>query len=386
MIDLTITYPIEPHPSWVITDASKLQTYLSCPRKYFFEYVLGLRPEGRNHHFDFGTAWHDFMETVLRYDLDERSLELGYDNFLNTYRQWYSPATDMDWLPKNPGNAYEAMKTYIQKYKGEPLKVYRFKTKEGKLKPLLEISGCVPLTGDFLIYFRMDAIMYDERKDIVMALEHKTSAYDTKYYDMQWVLKQQPSVYTHALHSLFKNIQKVEGVTINASFFRKTGKNDHRRIPVNKSSEYMESWMWETIHWMEQIQWNFEQLHRTSPKDPVMRCFPRNGNACTEYNRLCSFHTLCRMHHNPTELMHRNKLPFGFKQEFWNPMDREENPANWEIIGTTQEDVKLTEVKHDKTKKKDTKPNTSSESSVQEESSRGSAGSGEGLFTKYLGE
>lgn len=67
-------------------------------------------------------------------------------------------------------------------------------------------------------------------------------------------------------------------------------------------------------------------------------------------------------------------------------MDREENPANWEIIGTTQEDVKLTEVKHDKTKKKDIKPNTSSESSVQEESSRGSAGSGEGLFTKYLGE
>ena len=51
-------YPIKEQPTWNIKDSSKLDTYLDCPRKFFYEHMLGWRVDRPAHALHFGTSWH----------------------------------------------------------------------------------------------------------------------------------------------------------------------------------------------------------------------------------------------------------------------------------------------------------------------------------------
>ena len=75
-------------PEWDILDSSKIQSYMRCPRKYFFNHILGWSLEEeeqgaleisssgllaapkseirKSEHLVFGTAWHHSMEHLLR--------------------------------------------------------------------------------------------------------------------------------------------------------------------------------------------------------------------------------------------------------------------------------------------------------------------------------
>jgi ATP-dependent helicase/DNAse subunit B len=56
---------LEKQPTWEVQDATKIQAYMNCPRRYFYEYVLGWRAERKNVHLEFGNGWHVAMETLL---------------------------------------------------------------------------------------------------------------------------------------------------------------------------------------------------------------------------------------------------------------------------------------------------------------------------------
>lgn len=334
-LDLNLPWPIEPHETWNIIDATKLKTWQECPRKYLLEYIFGWRLDSANHDLIFGTSWHDFMEFMLIHNFEIMALEEGHKVFLDTYRQSFGELTDDDYDPKSPGNALQAMKDYMKQFEHDNLSLVWIDWK-GKQKPLTEISGCVPLTPDgrFVVYFKIDAIVRDRYyKEAIRGLEHKTTKAEYKWYDAQWVLKQQPHLYTHALHYLFRNVHPVQGITINATFFRKKGNTTHR-IPVDRNAHNMQSWMWQTIHLMEQIEWNMEQLLKHNSQDAVLRAFPQNPESCTNYNRLCQFHDFCRMGSagsNPLKL-HKQGVPLGFTTYRWNPTIRDdEKERKWKV-------------------------------------------------------
>ena len=43
-------------------DNTKRKTYVSCPRKYYFEYILGLKTEKGSTPLRYGIVWHAIME------------------------------------------------------------------------------------------------------------------------------------------------------------------------------------------------------------------------------------------------------------------------------------------------------------------------------------
>jgi len=78
---------IEPSHTWDIIDSSKLSTFMECPRKYFYEYVLGWRPSMPNVHLTFGTAWHAAVERLLIEGYSQEHVEEAKFIFLQYYRR-----------------------------------------------------------------------------------------------------------------------------------------------------------------------------------------------------------------------------------------------------------------------------------------------------------
>ena len=92
-------------PTWKITDPTKLNCFLSCPRMYFFEYILGWRPETPNNHLVFGTAWHAAQEYLLLHDYSVQSVMDAYNVMVREYRKVLGPETDEMFEPKTMENA-----------------------------------------------------------------------------------------------------------------------------------------------------------------------------------------------------------------------------------------------------------------------------------------
>ena len=87
---------IQPHPTWDIMDSSKLICYKECPRKFFYQYILGWQNAYPNNHLVFGSAWHMAMEWLLNHPKDIAGAALA---FLEYYREHFPPNTDELFVP-----------------------------------------------------------------------------------------------------------------------------------------------------------------------------------------------------------------------------------------------------------------------------------------------
>lgn len=305
-------FPIPTDPSWETLDASKLNCFMKCPRKYFYRYLLGWTPEGENHNLVFGSAWHDAMEQLLIHGYNKTGIEAGFAAFEAEYRKHYSPQTDLDFHPKSPGNALLALAEYAEKWKHDNFKVL-----------YTEVGSELPFDDEGTkITFRLDAII--DRSGRIGALEHKTSKYNAGWWIDQWSLALQPNLYTHALFCLY-SIEQIFGVEINGTFFYKTtdakkrsGQNDFIRVPVRKTLGQMNNWYTETLRWIQSLKNEFSMLSIETPEMGNMASFPKNPNSCIDYMRTCEYHPFCTSWENP--LQHAERAPIGFKVERWDPL------------------------------------------------------------------
>jgi hypothetical protein len=273
---------------------------MECPRKYFYQYVLGWSYEEPNVHLIFGSAWHLAMETLLQ-----------YLNLEKEYRKHFSPATDDTRFPKIPGFAYDMLKSYVKKYADDHARFEVLYT---------EISGSVSV-GESSVHFKTDSILRGTDgwwKDKVFSLEHKTASRHEQRWARQWVLKMQVGVYTHLLHCLYPRDQ-VFGVIINASVFQKT-KPDHIRVEIPKTIDQMEVWLWNCNWWLRQIELEFEMLEMALESDSLLRAFPMNAESCSNYFG-CQWHDFCTAWSNP--LQHCHVVPFGYISKYWDPREQE---------------------------------------------------------------
>jgi len=179
-----------------------------------------------------------------------------------------------------------------------------------------EIAGTVPLTEDRKLHFRQDAICKGKHTYGYFSLEHKTTGSSiSRSWTQQWPLKTQVGCYTHVLYCLFPS-EEVYGVRINGAGFLKT-KFSFERIPIAKTKNSMQVWLWNTLFWLDQIQWNMELLNECKESDEVMMAFPMNTESCSKYFG-CPYHDFCLAWHNP--LKNCDEVPMGMKQEYWDPM------------------------------------------------------------------
>ena len=296
---------IPTHSSHKIIDSTKLNSFLECPRAYFYEYILGWRPESANLHLEFGKAWHLAMEHLLLHGYTNEAIADAYLLLNEHYRKFFPDIMDEVNAPKNPAYALRALLGYVEEYKNDKFDV-----------KYTEIAGTVPIDETHLLSFRMDSIL--EVDGLMRSREHKTGSQMNRQWTDQWSLAIQTGTYNHVLCCLYTPDQ-VWGVEINGVFFQKK-ENKYLRVPARRSIDMMNVWHWTVTHLFNMIEFEIERLQNAKEDDEVLQAFPCNPTNCTKYFG-CKFHDFCMVWANP--LRHIYEVPYGFKIEYWNPKDEE---------------------------------------------------------------
>lgn len=122
--------------------------------------------------------------------------------------------------------------------------------------------------------------------------------------------------YVYALKHQYR--ERAAGVWIDAALVHKTEHAGFKFLPESRSDEHLDSWLWETHHWIDSIQGNIAALReRAADSTEYLDAFPRNTNSCLQYGR-CKFLDICRVVANPAKL---DGPPMGYKIDPWSPFD-----------------------------------------------------------------
>jgi hypothetical protein len=308
-------------PSWGIQDATKLTAFCACPRKYFWEYVLGWRPEAPSNHLVFGQAWHSAQEYLLLHDYSIDSIQKAHEVFLETYRKILPPETDDIFFPKTPDNALLALARYVGKYREDHSTYNVLYT---------EISGKVTVGENRFMHFRMDSILEKKNTGQIISIDHKTGS-RTWGWEIQFPLSHQTGTYTHVLYCMYPK-ELVRGVSYRGTFFGHTkkaweqiarGANLTYKDPVEfieypafRSTEQMQSWLWHVNYWLDQVDFQFKLLADCKEEDPVMYAFPQNPTSCSNYGG-CTYADFCNAWMNP--LQRCSEPPLNYVESHWDP-------------------------------------------------------------------
>jgi hypothetical protein len=304
-------------------------TYLECPRKFFYRYVLGWTSDNISQDLHFGQCVHLALEYIYsQKSFDETVIDTAYDIFLNKYRNQhhfkFQPDSDEYYSPKNP----ERFKIFLDFYAQKNSEIF------DKYNVLFtEVAGSIPLFAgdeDFFsnIIFKIDAIIQEKETGLIYGLEHKTAKNLSEIWATNHEIGIQISTYTHALKTYFEiyKKQRVGGIIINGLGFRKLkslsfSSFQNEKYLIERQNHQLEVWYKSLRHYLGLLTQDFKSLCESSRKSPVMECFFPNRLNCTKYFRECNYFTLCDEWPNP--LKYCNRIIDGFKREFWKPLEQE---------------------------------------------------------------
>lgn len=317
------------HPSWEIRDSSKLDDWDRCHRYYFYSHILGWRLDVPSHDLYFGECWHMAREYQLINGYEE--IEGAYQVFLNHYREVYPESSDVNFRPKTPEGVYQALLNFGVTYPSDLYDNELLRNPETN-EPFTEISGTVPVDERRVLHFRMDSILRRREDGMIFSWDHKTTnaRWMNNYFsDMTFSLANQNGTYTHCLYCIFP-IDQVLGVEFCGTGFEYLSRGSSarpagyystlKRIPAFRSPDQMNVWLWNTLDKLNDIDRDMDRLAHSSENDPVLMAFPLNPEGCSKY-RGCEFHDFCQLWPNPLRQCH--EPPYGFRQEFWDPRDRD---------------------------------------------------------------
>lgn len=311
--------------TWSIMDSSKLDEYITCPRKFFFTHVLGWRMDIPSHDLHFGSSWHKAREYQLLHGYSD--IEGAMNAFLTEYRKHFAPETDAIYIPKTPASALHGLMKFADERANDLIENEVVEIDGVKMT---EISGSVPIAEDRIIYYKMDSILRRVEDGKIFSDDHKTTSgkwiHDTRW-DEEFHLSLQNGTYTHCLYCLFP-IEQVLGVQFTKTgfeFLERGSKNRSagyhatiRTVIAYKTPEQMNTWLWTVNQLMDEVERDMDRLSQCQEGDSVLMAFRQNPKSCTAYGG-CPFHDFCMAWQNP--LQRCDQPPIGFRQEFWNPVE-----------------------------------------------------------------
>jgi hypothetical protein len=321
----TLTDILSPHDSWKVQDATKIQTFMRCPRRYFYSYVLGWRLDQPAIDLIFGSAWHVAMEVFYSEGFSAATVKKAYEAFLATFRKDF-PATldETNMTVKTPANALRALAHYVIHYEND---LARFDVIE------IEVAGAALLNEEQALHFKIDLVLRDKQTGGVLGMEHKTTGSLGGRWADQWRQKFQLGVYSHVLYALYDE-EEFQGILVNGvqitnpprvkadgTPYANARDIEFMRVPIRLTPERMADWADQADYHTADIAANFVALEGCSPDDLTMRAFQKRTEACGDY-RGCPYINHCTAHTNP--LARCEKPPMGFKQDFWDPRKAEE--------------------------------------------------------------
>lgn len=121
------------------------------------------------------------------------------------------------------------------------------------------------------------------------------------------------------------------GVRVDAALVHKQVHDGFKFIPEDHQFAQIDSWLWTTHYWIDQIEANKAILAERSSLDmPYLAAFPQNTNSCGNYGG-CPYADICRAVANPAKL--EGKPPLGYHRNHWSPFSE----IKLEKIGFTAE-------------------------------------------------
>ena len=303
-------------PTWSIVDSSKLDCFQRCKRKFFYEYILGWRPDLPAHDLHFGECWHKAREYQLLHGYD-RYLE-AFAVFEDAYRKEFPEETDELYRPKDPFAVLVALEKFNDERQSDLI--------DNEVL-LTETSGTVPIDSQGRkLHYRMDSVLQRREDGKYFSWDHKSRK---KTFNRQWSeafqLSIQNGTYTHCMYCMYP-IDQVLGVEFCGTAFdyltrgsKLRGQGYHiefLRVPAFKPPDQMNAWLWTVNDLYSELEREMDRLFHCQEDDQVMMAFPMNDTSCSEFWG-CTYHDFCISWQNP--LQRCDVPPLGFREEHWNP-------------------------------------------------------------------
>jgi hypothetical protein len=311
-----------------LLDNTRISAFKTCARYYYFSHIRHWRAEEKSPALTFGSSWGHAMDAIWGAQLlpakpPKRDLvALGYDAFV---AEWIKALPHPDELspddlenlaPRTPQIAKEMLWGYVE------AREYLFSYPAFRVLTIEE-PFAVPLDPDDPTLFyvgRVDKVF--EHRGAVIGLDHKTTTSYKKggpfrgdFVD-SFDVSSQLDGYIYALRTQYG--ARAHEVWIDAALVHKQVHDGFKIIPEARAEEFADSWLWETMNWVDAIKGNIAALvERRDPDAPYMAAFPRNTNSCVQYGR-CQFLDICRMCVNPETFA---EPPLGYRYEPWSPLD-----------------------------------------------------------------
>ena len=302
---------IPEHPAHKIIDSSKLTTFMSCHRKFFFRYLLWWDSVYPNNDLVFGSSYHAAMDKLY----ETGNPMAAYNSFLQTYRESFDEDTDEIFAPKDPTNALRAINMYGGRFFGNDMRNSKVLHRE--------VAGRVLISDDSVMTFKLDLLLQDKKTNEIQIVEYKTSKW--KYHDWadRFTNTMQVFTYLHALHCLFPDNDEYK-LFIRCAFLSKNKKEPVilEQCEIKKTDDQMQEWLSRVNYWYNKLQDEMVLLAECQDTDPVLEAFPKNDTACFSYQKMCQFFDVCSLWPNP--LQHCHIEPNGFVTVVWNPLESPE--------------------------------------------------------------
>lgn len=308
-----------------IHDSTKTQAFMDCPRKYFLEFILGLRPQRSSVHLDFGSAFHAALDVMSHNWGKDKEMLLAVCQhvFMEEYRKGQPPEFDEENAPKSPEFAAKGLAAYYDNYNNSDMREEVLYT---------EVAGVVPLDKGMDLWFKLDRAYIDPVTEKVKVRDYKTGSRLSSSWISQWDLSFQIGAYSYAGHALVgADPSKFGGFEVRGIFFYKSESAQRRYrqiefqdVPAYRSLDELEHWLHRARLIYQQIEDNKEALKKEDPNAPYMNTFQMHPTNCTKYG-LCPFHSICKSGVNPyREFGIKGSTPLGFRRDYWDPRSMSE--------------------------------------------------------------
>lgn len=302
-------------------DYSSLSTYMTCPRKFLFRYVLNLERSGvPSIDLIFGSCWHLGMEAMYLYwhahpDAKQRTLcEIATQAFQALWDREAAPWFDPDaTFPKSPNRARDMYWKYLELF---------YETDKETTIVSAEQPFAIHVDKNLPTYVgRMDLVL--EREGALEVHEHKTSKFNSPIIFTGYEASLQTEGYLTVSQIYWDALPKI---VYNQALCQKS-KVDHTRHTITKQRTAIERFIADFRYYTHEILRELEVYYRImddpqwqTDRNLVLPCFRRNaGYPCTMFFRGCEYLDLCQMRNNP--LTWAAKLPEGYVIHEWNPSD-----------------------------------------------------------------
>ncbi len=300
-------------------DYSSISTYLSCPRKFLYQYILHLRNPRPSIHLVFGSCWHYGLEVVYQAEMKDPNIDpitatkLAIDAFNLLWSIEGAPYwKDEDAIfPKSPGHAANVYYTYFK----------RFLKSDQKNSTIMAVESpfAINIAEDLPDYIgRFDLLRTIIKNNNIKIIDHKTTNALYKTAGSDFEMSFQTIGYLTAARLYYDSIPTIE---YHSSIFRKSD-TEFIRYTINKRVQASNQFLHELKFYIQEIIQNLdifeEDKLRCLDRNDLLNCFHRRpGLACTEFFKDCSFFDLCKLRNNP--LLWMEKPPQGYKIHEWDP-------------------------------------------------------------------